>query len=310
MQHSIFYRSQNFGGCLAFSLIIGGYLIFVIPANLDLSDGSFCLFMDERITFNGVRNILHPQDFKSFLHAIIDGNDQRYGRSLWNSIALVSFLPERLCGEAGQIIAGRMLQFFLLISSFMMLTFTFVKTWPLRIILFATLMFMPFTDYYMCMPKPEPLQLFFLSLFLYYYKKENLIFSQYWILLGCAFGTKISILPIVFLLFITPLWVHRKRFEDSEFISDFKKSLCFFFFGLGLAVPILLKPILLLMVVLWSINHFQIKSKMFDLALYVLSALSIIFYSSENIAPYIRGTFLNTTHGADQNSIKRSAQVF
>jgi hypothetical protein len=300
MQNNSFYKSQKFWGYLALSVIICGYLFFVIPANLDLSEGAFSLFMDERITFNGVRNILHPQDFKSFLYAIIDGNDQRYGRSLWNSIALVSFLPERLWGETGQIIAGRMLQVFLLITSFSTLSWTFVKNWVIRIILIIYLMFIPFTDYYMVMPKPEPLQLFFLSFFLYYYKKENLNFGWHWILLGLGFGTKISILPVVLLLFVASSWVRKKDFKNVYFNVDFKKYICFFFLGLGIAVPILLKPILISILILFIIIHFRIKSKIVVLCAYALSLLIIFFYSYKNIAPHI---LLNITHGADQDSI-------
>jgi len=49
--------------------------------------------MDERITFDGVRNILHPDSLRHFIWSVFDGGDHRYGRSLWNSMAIFSFVP-------------------------------------------------------------------------------------------------------------------------------------------------------------------------------------------------------------------------
>ena len=97
------------------------YIALATWANKDLSEGRFALFMDERITFDGVRRILYPESITDFMLSIVHGGDHRYGRSLWNSIALFSFIPERIWGVTGQIIASRMTQAIILSSSFILL---------------------------------------------------------------------------------------------------------------------------------------------------------------------------------------------
>ena len=80
----------------------------MIRANSDLAAGRFALFMDEGMVFDGVSKILHPASLRDFAFAIVNGGDQRYGRSLWNLTALVAYLPERIWGDTGLIIAERM----------------------------------------------------------------------------------------------------------------------------------------------------------------------------------------------------------
>ena len=155
-------------------LLVALLFIFLSSlANRDLVD-SFALFMDERISFEGVSNILHPNGISNFIWSITDGGDHRYGRIFWNSIALFVFLPEYFFGEFGQIFFARMFQASIVITSFVILAKTFINNPILRIVLFFCLLNIPFSDYYMTSPKPEPIQLLFLSTFLFYYKKQNL----------------------------------------------------------------------------------------------------------------------------------------
>lgn len=71
----------NFPVCLCL-LVLSALIYYSIAANFDLTAGRFSLFMDERITFDGVKKILHPDGFRSFIGSVV-GGDQRYGRSLW-----------------------------------------------------------------------------------------------------------------------------------------------------------------------------------------------------------------------------------
>ena len=81
------------------------YLYTSWRANTDLTVGRFALFMDERITFDGVKNILHPAGIQNFFWSILNGGDQRYGRSLWNSLGFISAVPEYIWGDSGQILS-------------------------------------------------------------------------------------------------------------------------------------------------------------------------------------------------------------
>ena len=92
---------------ISFFLIAIIFISLLIPANRDLVN-SFSLFMDERISFDGVSNILHPNGVSDFIWSITDGGDHRYGRIFWNSIAIFVFLPEYFLGEFGQIFFTRM----------------------------------------------------------------------------------------------------------------------------------------------------------------------------------------------------------
>lgn len=222
------------------ALLAGGYLYFASIANFDLTDGRFALFMDEKVTFDGVQKILYPESFQSFIFNIYNGRDHRYGRSLWNSIALFSFLPAYLYEVQGQIISARMLQVLLLMSSFQLLGMALLKTWKYRFFLFLLLLSLPFTDYYSTMPKPEPLQLLFLSLFLYYYMRSGMKFREkYWILLGLALGTKISILPVILILAVWTVWGELKKQPLAILLDNLVKAFGYFLAGLALAVPIL-----------------------------------------------------------------------
>jgi hypothetical protein len=59
----------------------------------------------------------------------------------------------------------------------------------------------PSTAYYSTMPKPEPFQLFFLSIFLLMHIRKQYRIQTHFIWLGLAMGAKISILPLVLVVF-------------------------------------------------------------------------------------------------------------
>lgn len=279
-------------------------IYYSVAANIDLSLGRFALYMDERITFDGVKTILHSNSIRSTLEAIVHG-DQRYGRILWASMAGFSFLPEWLWGEEGQIIAGRMLQVFLIIASVLILTFGILSNWFLRVTLLCSIVAMPFSDYYMSMPKPEPIQILFLTIFCYYYFKTNLRFGWYWVFAGLAFGTKISTLPALIIFVISSLWFGSNHYPKIILWRSTKISIFSFLLGLGIAVPILFTAVLLATILFY---FYEFAKKNFRLNLGAKWCLIffglLVFYttSKDQLKTWFSSTFLNMTHGGDNVS--------
>lgn len=291
---------------LTVSLCIA-FLYFNIYANTDLALGRFVLDMDERTAFNGVHKILHPIDLENFLWSIRDGIDHRYGRIFWNAMAAASYLPEKIFGESGQIIASRGLQVFLLFMVASFFSYYLVETWYSRFTIFLAIFALPFSAYYQTNPKPEPIQLFFLSLYICYYLKNRMNFGWYWIFLGLAFGAKISTLPAVAIFFLASTLVNYHNLSGRKTRSTLN-AMMWFAFGFSLAVPIFLFPFVILvgsyvalLVMNAAIKNHYRKPILFFAFLFFLAVL----YRSGK-APFIRwfsNTFLSTTHGSDQASI-------
>jgi hypothetical protein len=287
-------------------ILIVGNAYMATAANFDLAIGRFALHMDERITFDGVQRILHPENFKAFWSSVIDGNDHRYGRSLWNSIATASLLPTYFFGDTGQIISSRMLQVLLLTATFLVLAQTFVRNQILKTILLMALFAMPNTEYFMTIPKPEPLQIFFLAVFLFFYKKNDLAFGRHWIFLGLAFGTKISTLPLIIVFTGLSFFLCKHKLYEELQQKQFWTAFSYSLLGLGLAVPILLAPvlagILAYLLFRWISAKLGLSNKITVLATGVTTVFLIIA-ARKKILLWIQSTFLNTKHGADQEAI-------
>lgn len=274
-------------------------------ANIDLTAGRFALFMDERITFDGVKRILHPSGITDFIFAVSNGNDHRYGRVLWYSMAAFSYLPERLFGDSGQIVAGRLLQVLLTLASCSICIFGMIRTQWLRVVLALSLLVIPYSAYYMTMPKPEPLQLLFLSLFCYFFSQKKECLGWHWIFAGLAFGAKISTLPAILVFAAGSSWLSHKK-NNSERCNNLLLSIGSFFLGLAISVPILM-PSFCLAFAGFSIcsvltRKFCLKWHWKAFALLVVACIDFVI-TKNFIFLWIRATFLNTAHGADQASI-------
>ena len=176
------------------ALLIIGVLALTLWGNSGNLNPRF-LFIDEQITFYPIIKLLNPSGLDEFLWLASDGSDYRYGRILWNSIALIALIPAKLFGETGQIIASREAGVFFLLANYLLLTHTFIQKPAIRFLALFTLLCLPYSSYYMSMPKPEPIMLLCAALFLFFYKKNNLTLGKpYWIFIGMAFGAKISFL--------------------------------------------------------------------------------------------------------------------
>lgn len=268
------YMNKVFNSNLLFFLGVIGilfiYHLFLIPANVDLSEGAFSQFMDEQIFYDAIQSILNSNNFID-VSANYAFGDQRYGRVIYLIGAVFAYFPEKFWGESGQIIATRFLFSSVLFLSYLLLIRVFIKDNLFRIILFLLLIAIPTTAYYSTMPKPEPFLLLFFSIFCYFYFKKK---SGNWhfILLGLAFGCKVSLLLVVGLIFLFEselLHVWPIRFNVINLWNKVKFKLLFFSIGLGIAVPIL--------------------------------PLSII--QPSGIRSYLGATLFNTSHGADSPSV-------
>jgi hypothetical protein len=287
-------------GLAAMFLLLGLWLTGVTWANSDLTAGRFVLFMDERLIFDGVWNILHPASPREFLRAVINGGDQRYGRLLWNVTALASWLPDKLWGESGLIIAERTIQALMLVLAIVALTFNFVRRWPYRLILIFLLLVMPYAVYYATAPKPEPLALLLAAVFLIYHKNRGYNFGSHWVFAGMAFGAKISFLPfVVIILFAAAIqsFPRARSVTADELIATAAALL----FGLGIAVPQLMISIGLSLLLYFGWRGFSaatnpvLKSGMAAIALAVG-----LYVGRHRISIWLDQTFRNTAHGRDE----------
>lgn len=294
--------------------LIVGYLWVATKANIDLSIGRYALFMDERITFDGVSNILNASNIKEFIVSVIHGGDHRYGRILWNSIALFAVIPTEYFGEVGQIISARILQEFLIISSYLVLTFSLIKERFLQVVFFFLLIGLPYTDYYTTLPKPEPLQLLLISIFISIYFRQNTKLGGWcWIFLGAAFGAKISTLPVVVIFIAASLWFDKKS-NNEVFINNYIKTIFYIIVGLCISEPILIGNFIFSIIFYkLIIKNLNIKNGIiiFNIALMIILIINMViskgaslyFQKNNPLNIWINDTFLNTKHGADDSNI-------
>jgi hypothetical protein len=189
-------KLDKFLGLILIASALAVSLYLIIKANRDLLY-PYALFMDERVTYDGVKKILHPDSLISLLDLIIDGEDHRYGRILWNLSAFFSAIPEKFWGSHAQVFSTRMTQAIFQLVSYLILLFYFANFWIIRGIGLWALVTLPETVYFSTMPKPEPILLFFLSIFLILSFKYSFKFGYHWIFLGISLSLKISVVPII-----------------------------------------------------------------------------------------------------------------
>jgi hypothetical protein len=272
-------------------------------ANVDLVAGRHELFMDERVTFDGVRPILHPKSIRNWAGSIVLG-DQRYGRMLWYSMAAAAWVPERMFGPTGQIVAGRMLEVSLMVAAALVLAFGAVRGPLLRAALLVVTLSVPYCDYYMTMPKPEPLQVLFLALFSVFFLRNRASLGWYWVFAGLAFGCKISALPAIamFTMGAIVMLVGERRVPTAR---DLGLTVAAFLAGWAVSVPLLLPPVGLGIAGIWCAHRLWLRGAGPRVAAGVAVATTVIAMGV-GVFPlriWARATFLNTGHGEDQAAI-------
>jgi hypothetical protein len=197
-------------------------------------------------------------------------------------------------GDTGLITSNRMTQSVLLLSGLGFLICGLLRNWFLRLVVACYVVLTPDISYFLGMPKPEPQLLFFLGISIYLFRRTKHS-SLALFFLGCSMGSKISALPIVFILLFYMLLKTKKEKR--------LKTLMFFTFGLSFSVPILLPSVLLVLTLLTLIFQSQVRTKYAPRLLFVTLALVTVGYLKIGIQlnpiVYFKSTLFNTNHGSD-----------
>jgi hypothetical protein len=256
------FNSKKLWGML--SIVLMG-LVFIISliGNLNV-ESAHGLWIDEEITFYPIQKIIKPYNLTEFWWFISDGDDYRYGRSLWNLMSAISYFPALIWGSVGQIVAGRQLQVILLLISFWLLSHTFIQNSFLRFLLLLALCSTPYSSYYMSMPKPEPQLLFFGSLFLYFYlKNKGALGGVFWILLGLGAGSKVSFLPPALIFFGLSIYLGLQKSTFNQVCLRSGYSALYVALGFCLAIPAFFQLFILvsypILVFIFIVHIFQRK---------------------------------------------------
>jgi len=158
----------------------------------------------------------------------------------------------------------------------------------------------------MTMPKPEPLQLLFISIFVYFFVRRDAVFSNYWFFLGIALGVKISTLPLIPFFYILAYWHNNKVIKCEILLSSLNKIISPILVGLSIAVPILIPAVSLFILGLIFLRRIY-KDSLFNKSLLVLLFLGyfifILIYCNESLYIWLLSTVLNTNHGSDNFKI-------
>lgn len=198
---------------------------------------------DEYLTVREVYSILNPLSWKHFILAIIGGDILYYGRVMFYTDAFFAWLPYKIWGLSGMVYAIRMIHSLWILISFLLMNQLFIKKkFNQFLFLFGSFGVM-YSLYFIQLPKPEPLQLFFIVMFLRGLFKNNYLPNKYFIWLGLAFAVKINILIILPFVFLIPFYIHRKLGLQKMVLLKFK-MLLWFFVGFFIGIPcLLLTPI-------------------------------------------------------------------
>ena len=240
------------------------FLALAFWSNQDLSSGRYMLFMDELITHDDVMRILLSGSLSDLIWNIV-AFDQRYGRSMFLLTSLIALPPWLLGGEQAFIIATRMAQALFLGAAYLVLSFLLIRSNILRVIAMLTLIALPSTAYYATMPKPEPLQLLWLSVFLWLFVGKQRVTGWSWLFLGLAFGAKISVIVLI-PMFATLAWLAAEGDLLAKTRALIVASFPWFLLGWLVSVPIILT-------------------------------------GPSGIESYLNWTFHNTGHGADSAAV-------
>ena len=229
---------------LIFSIL---FIALSIVLNLQFLEGSnintTIAGHDEYIAVKEVYSILHPASLKHFIMAVISGNALYYGRIMFYVDAFFAFLPFKIWGVTGMVLSIRMFHALCLLTALLILSHTFLSTQKQKLLFFMGCFCLYFTMYFIMMPKPEPLQLLFLALFLKLFKSSNWSFGKHFIYLGIAYGLKFNVIIILPLLFLLPIIKNGNLSIKNQIWPGI---LSFFYTVLGIVVAIpclILSPI-------------------------------------------------------------------
>lgn len=239
---------------------------------------------DEYIAVKEVYSILHPVSLKHLFMALISGNILFYGRIMFYLDALIAYVPFKIWGITGMVMAVRMTHAVLILISVCVLAGTFLKDNTKKMVFYVATLGTYYSMYFMMMPKPEPWQLLFLALFLKYFKQSGWQFGKHFILLGIAYGLKFNVLLLLPLLFVIPA----VKYGLSPSIKKAFISLGYLILGLFIAIPCLaLSPLKPIFLKTYLHETFGGTSKVYD-----DSSIGITDWMSEYGGAYMGVTYL------------------
>jgi len=202
------------------------------------TNGGFVGGQDEYLTVKEVYSIVQPQSFKHFISAIISGDIMYYGRVMFYTDALIAYIPYKIWGINGLVYAIRMTHSLWILTSFLLLGTKFLKLSFSKILFYFIVGGFLFTFYFVQMPKPEPIQLFFLTLFLIKWVDFEFRFGYWFIFLGLAYASKFNIVLIMPLVFIYTLFF--PNYNISKYFKGFLSSFLYFLLGFFIGIPSLI----------------------------------------------------------------------
>jgi Ca2+/Na+ antiporter len=226
------------------------YISMAAVLNLQFLEGSNINTViaghDEYIAVKEVYSILNPLSWKHFVLAIIAGDVIFYGRIMFYTDALLAWIPFKIWGVTGMVYAVRMVHSMCVLAGLIILANTFLKDKLHKALFYISSGAVIYSVYFIMMPKPEPMQLLVLALFLYFFRKNDWSFGRHFILLGIAFGLKFNVLLLLPFVFLIPFLKRGIPVRGKNLIGAIK-SMGFFLGGLAIAIPCLLlsplKPI-------------------------------------------------------------------
>ncbi len=218
------------------------FIIYATLLNLQFLEGANVNYTfsghDEYLTVREVFSILNPASFKHFFMGIVAGDVLFYGRMMFYVDAFFAFLPFKMFGINGLVFSIRMMHVLYLFFGLAILARTFLKNEISRAVFYLVVLTWYYSAYFIMIPKPEPLQLLVLAMFLYFGLKNNWAYGKHFILLGLGYGLKFNVLMILPLFFLLPFFTKQFNFKNA-FLSGI-----YFFAGVLIAVPaLLLSPI-------------------------------------------------------------------
>jgi hypothetical protein len=200
------------------------FLVYAFALNLQLPDGSNLhtdiSAHDEYLTVRQVYNILEPASWKHFVMAVISGEKLYYGRIMFYTDAAVAFLPYKIWGLPGMVIAIRMVHAILLLLALFVLGRNFLSKLWMRGCFYLFGILGIYSAYFMMLPKPEPFQLFFLALFFAYWKRANWSFGRHFIWLGIAYGVKFNIVVLIPVFLFVAWFANYKQNQGLKVIGS------------------------------------------------------------------------------------------
>jgi hypothetical protein len=222
------------------------FLTLAAVLNLQFLEGANVNFTfsghDEYLTVREVYSILQPLSFKHFIMAIISGDVLYYGRIVFYIDAIFAYIPYKIWGIEGMVYAIRMTHVIELLLGVLLLS-SFIKNNIGKFFFIINVLILYYTAYFVMVPKPEPLQLLLLAIFLIKAHKVNWQFGWHFVWLGLAYGAKFNILTVLPMFFILPYVAGYKK------ITGLIKSGVAFVMGIIIAIPSLIlapfKPIFL-----------------------------------------------------------------